>query len=49
MADRTSLISTISRVDRIITLRDGRIDEMGAPADLAVSGGIYAELLAAAK
>lgn len=51
MADRTSLIiahrlSTISSVDRIITLRDGRIDEMGAPADLAVSGGIYAELLA---
>lgn len=40
MADRTSLIiahrlSTISSVDRIVT-----------PAELAASGGIYAELLA---
>jgi ATP-binding cassette subfamily B protein len=49
--DRTSLIiahrlSTIQHVDRIITLRDGRIDEVGTPAELAASGGIYAELLA---
>jgi len=33
-------------VDRIVTLRDGRIDEIGSPAELATSGGIYAELLA---
>ncbi len=51
MADRTTLIiahrlSTISSVDRIVTLRDGRVDEIGTPADLARSGGIYAELLA---
>lgn len=51
MADRTSIIiahrlSTISAVDRIITLRDGRIDEVGTPEELATSGGIYAELLA---
>lgn len=51
MADRTSLIiahrlSTISSVDRIITLKDGRIDEIGTPDELAASGGIYAELLA---
>ncbi|WP_232550119.1 ABC transporter ATP-binding protein [Propioniciclava soli] len=51
MAERTSLIiahrlSTISTVDRIITLRDGRIDEVGSPEELADSGGIYAELLA---
>ena len=50
MADRTTLIiahrlSTISSVDRIITLRDGRIDEIGTPAELALSDGIYAELL----
>lgn len=50
MEGRTSLIiahrlSTISAVDRIVTLRDGRIDEVGTPAELAVSGGIYAELL----
>ncbi len=51
MTNRTSIIiahrlSTISTVDRIITLRDGRIDEVGSPADLAVTDGIYAELLA---
>jgi ATP-binding cassette subfamily B protein len=33
-------------VDRIITLRDGTVDEIGSPAELAVSGGIYSELLA---
>lgn len=51
MVGRTTLIiahrlSTISTVDRIVTLRDGRIDEVGSPAELAASGGIYAELLA---
>ena len=51
MEGRTTLIiahrlSTISTVDRIVTLRDGRIDEIGSPAELAASGGIYAELLA---
>ncbi|KLO63551.1 iron ABC transporter ATP-binding protein [Dermacoccus sp. PE3] len=51
MEGRTSLIiahrlSTISTVDRIVTLRDGRIDEIGPPEELAVSGGIYAELSA---
>ena len=50
MTDRTTLIiahrlSTISSVDRIITLRDGRIDEIGTPAELARTDGIYAELL----
>ena len=50
MAGRTSLIiahrlSTIAGVDRIITLRDGNIDEIGSPAQLAASGGIYAQLL----
>ncbi|MCK2125025.1 lipid ABC transporter permease/ATP-binding protein, partial [Pseudomonas sp. PNPG3] len=48
MADRTSLIiahrlSTISSVDRIVTLDAGRVDEIGTPAELAASGGIYAE------
>lgn len=51
MAGRTSIIiahrlSTIATVDRIVTLRDGRIDEIGSPEELATSGGIYAELLA---
>ena len=51
MADRTTLIiahrlSTISSVDRIVTLKNGRVDEIGSPAELATSGGIYAELLA---
>ena len=51
MEGRTTLIiahrlSTISTVDRIVTLRDGRIDEIGTPAELATTDGIYAELLA---
>ncbi|WP_203567073.1 ABC transporter ATP-binding protein [Aestuariimicrobium ganziense] len=51
MENRTSIIiahrlSTIAAVDRIVTLRDGKVDEIGTPAELAVSGGIYSELLA---
>ena len=51
MADRTTIIiahrlSTISSVDRIVTLVDGRVDEVGEPEDLAASGGVYAQLLA---
>lgn len=50
MVGRTSLIiahrlSTISAVDRIVTLRNGKIEEIGSPAELAQSGGIYSELL----
>ncbi len=51
MTGRTTLIiahrlSTISSVDRIVTLREGRVDEIGTPDELATSGGIYSELLA---
>ena len=51
MKDRTTImiahrLSTIAGVDTIITLKDGLIDEIGSPAELAVSGGIYSELLA---
>lgn len=50
MTDRTSIIiahrlSTIAHVDTIVTLRNGRVDEIGSPPELANSGGIYAELL----
>ena len=50
MKNRTTLIiahrlSTIADVDTIITLDKGRIDEIGSPAQLSQSGGIYAELL----
>lgn len=50
MRDRTTImiahrLSTIAGVDTIITLRDGRVDEIGSPAELATSGGIYSELL----
>ena len=50
MADRTTLIiahrlSTIAGVDTIVTLKNGRIDEIGAPSKLAKTGGIYAQLL----
>ena len=50
MKDRTTLIiahrlSTIADVDTIVTLDHGLISEIGSPAELAQSGGIYAELL----
>ena len=50
MVGRTTLViahrlSTIASVDTIVTLSEGRVDEIGTPAELAVSGGIYGELL----
>ena len=50
MKGRTTLIiahrlSTIANADTIITLRNGSIDEIGSPATLATTGGIYATLL----
>lgn len=50
MAGRTTIIiahrlSTISHADMIVTVKKGRIDEVGSPAKLAASGGIYAQLL----
>lgn len=50
MKGRTTIIiahrlSTIQHVDQIVTLRGGTIDEIGSPAKLARSGGIYAQLL----
>jgi len=50
MQHRTTLIiahrlSTIASVDTIVTLKKGRVDEIGTPGELAKSGGIYAELL----
>ncbi len=50
MRGRTTLIiahrlSTIASVDTIITLKNGRVDEVGSPSRLARSGGIYAKLL----
>ncbi|QPK78627.1 ABC transporter ATP-binding protein [Corynebacterium lizhenjunii] len=51
MKNRTTLIiahrlSTIASVDTIITLDQGRIAEVGSPAQLATTGGIYSQLLA---
>jgi ATP-binding cassette subfamily B protein len=50
MQDRTTLIiahrlSTIAHVDRIVTIKAGKVDEVGTPAQLAKTNGIYAELL----
>jgi ATP-binding cassette subfamily B protein len=50
MKGRTTLIiahrlSTIQNVDQIITIRNGKVDEIGTPRKLAKSGGIYAQLL----
>ena len=50
MHGRTTLIiahrlSTIQSVDQIITLQNGKVDEIGSPRELATSGGIYEQLL----
>lgn len=50
MKGRTTIIiahrlSTIQNVDQIITIKGGKIDEVGSPTKLSRSGGIYAQLL----
>jgi ATP-binding cassette subfamily B protein len=50
MKGRTTIIiahrlSTIQAVDQIVTLKNGRVDEVGPPEILAHSGGIYEQLL----
>lgn len=50
MQNRTTLIiahrlSTIAHVDKIVTIKGGKVDEIGTPARLAKTNGIYAELL----
>lgn len=50
MKGRTTLIiahrlSTIQAVDQIVTLQNGTVQETGSPAELAKTGGIYAQLL----
>ena len=50
MKGRTTLIiahrlSTIAGVDTIVTLKSGQVDEIGTPAELSKTGGIYAQLL----
>lgn len=51
MRGRTTLIiahrlSTIQAVDQIVTIKNGRVDEIGSPHDLAATDGIYSQLLA---
>ncbi len=50
MNSRTTLIiahrlSTIQSVDQIVTLKNGRVDEIGSPEELSSSQGIYQQLL----
>lgn len=50
MQNKTTIIiahrlSTISGADLIVTLKDGKVDEVGSPKELAKTGGVYAELL----
>lgn len=50
MQNKTTLIiahrlSTISGADIIVTLKDGVVDEVGSPKELAKTGGVYSELL----
>ncbi|MDZ7786129.1 MAG: ABC transporter ATP-binding protein [Candidatus Saccharibacteria bacterium] len=50
MRGRTTMIiahrlSTIKHVDRIVTLKNGKVDEIGSPRELAKTDGIYGQLL----
>ena len=50
MKGRTTVIiahrlSTMQHVDQIITIKGGKVDEVGSPEYLAKSGGIYSQLL----
>ncbi len=50
MKGRTTIIiahrlSTIAGVDQIVTLKNGKVDEIGTPTELAKTQGIYAQLL----
>lgn len=50
MQGRTTLIiahrlSTIAHVDKIVTIKNGRVDEVGTPRELAKTKGIYSQLL----
>lgn len=50
MKGRTTIIiahrlSTIQNVDQIITLKGGKIEEIGSPETLAQGSGVYAQLL----
>jgi ATP-binding cassette subfamily B protein len=49
MQGRTTLIiahrlATVQRADRLVVLEHGRVVEVGSPAELAKSGGLYARL-----
>ncbi len=50
MKGRTTMIiahrlSTIAHVETIVTLKKGKVDEIGSPTELAKTNGIYAKLL----
>lgn len=50
MQGRTTIIiahrlTTIAHVDTIITIKGGKVDEVGSPAELSKTDGIYAKLL----
>lgn len=50
MKGRTTIIiahrlSTIQNVDMIVTIKNGRVNEIGSPQELSHSGGIYEKLL----
>lgn len=50
MKNRTTIIiahrlSTIQNVDQIVTIKGGKVDEIGSPEVLAKTNGVYAKLL----
>lgn len=42
-------LNTIANADKVIVLDEGRVAEIGSPAELLASGGLYARMAAAAR
>ena len=52
--DKTAIViahrlNTIANADKVVVLDEGRVVEMGLPAELLAAGGVYARMAAAAR
>ena len=42
---RQMVMRTVANADKIVVLDDGKVSEMGTPAELMKKGGLYAHLV----